>query len=507
MASTKPRQLNPLPALREAVRKSAARGCPVCSTTACEVLHSQRFVLPEGHPLAAGYDAVCCEQCGFVYADTTVSQRDYDAFYARLSKYEDSRTSTGGGGSPEDAKRLQETAACVAETIADRSARLLDIGCANGGLLKALRDLGYTNLAGMDPSPRCVNATRQLCQCEAFAGFLSSLPAGIGRFDGLMLSHVLEHVQDLAVALSNVRRLMKPGGLAYLEVPDAARYAECLVAPFQDFNTEHINHFSLHGLRQLCEHHGLCLQASGAKTLWAGPRMPYPRAGHRRPEACGKTAAGPQQAGLARGAEHPASPLHQLFRGHAVRQRRRHAGQEGQADLDRPACRPESQDEKFAVKNYPFQLLGPYGMAVDSKGRLYVADQKVGAIFIFNTETKETELIGNGIQAHFAMINSVVVDDDDRIFVSDGKQGKVMVFDAKHQAQDQIKGLVDPVGMAIYKENRLLYVVDTQQDQVLAHDADSLKPLRKPTAKAFPRNLMAESHWRWRLPSRRWSMP
>ena len=139
----------------------------------------------------------------------------------------------------------------------------------------------------------------------------------------------------------------------------------------------------------------------------------------------------------------------------------------------------QSQDEKFTVKNFPFQLLGPYGMAVDSKGRLYVADQKVGAIFIFNTETKETEMIRNGFEAHFGLINSVAVDDDDRIFVSDGKLGKVMVFNAKHQVQDQIKGLVDPVGLAIDKENRLLYVVDTQQDQVLVYDADTLKPLRK----------------------------
>ena len=139
----------------------------------------------------------------------------------------------------------------------------------------------------------------------------------------------------------------------------------------------------------------------------------------------------------------------------------------------------QSQDEKVTIKNFPFQLLGPYGMSVDSKGRLYVADQKVGAIFIFNTETKDTELIRNGFEAHFGLINSVAVDDDDRIFVSDGKLGKVLVFNAKHQVQDQIKGLVDPVGLAIDKENRLLYVVDTQQDQVLVYDADSLKPIRK----------------------------
>src|SRR5271166_4059406 len=135
--------------------------------------------------------------------------------------------------------------------------------------------------------------------------------------------------------------------------------------------------------------------------------------------------------------------------------------------------------DRVTNKNFPFQLLGPYGMSVDSKGRLYVADQKVGAIFIFNTETKDTELIRNGYEGHFGLINSVAVDDDGRIFVSDGKQGKVLVFNAKHQVENQIKELVDPVGLAIDKENRLLYVVDTQQDQVLVYDADSLKLLRK----------------------------
>ena len=35
-----------------------------------------------------------------------------------------------------------------------------------------------------------------------------------------------------------MRSLVKPGGLVYIEVPDAARYDEHLVAPFHDFNSK-----------------------------------------------------------------------------------------------------------------------------------------------------------------------------------------------------------------------------------------------------------------------------
>ena len=68
-----------------------------------------------------------------------------------------------------------------------------------------------------------------------------------------------------------------------------------------------------------------------------------------------------------------------------------------QAWMDRLAG-AQPQDEKFNPKNFPFQLLGPYGMAVDSKGRLYVADQRVGAVFVFNTETRDVVLIRNGLR-------------------------------------------------------------------------------------------------------------
>jgi DNA-binding beta-propeller fold protein YncE len=140
----------------------------------------------------------------------------------------------------------------------------------------------------------------------------------------------------------------------------------------------------------------------------------------------------------------------------------------------------KTNDEKMNLKTFPFQLLGPYGIAIDSKGLVYVADQKVGAIFIFNTETRDVQLIRNGSEAHFGWINGLAIDDDDRLFVSDGKMHRVLIFNTKHEVEGQIsEKLVDPVGLALDTENRLLYVVDTQQDQVIIFDADSLKELRR----------------------------
>ena len=133
-----------------------------------------------------------------------------------------------------------------------------------------------------------------------------------------------------------------------------------------------------------------------------------------------------------------------------------------------------------AVDKPLFQLAQPYGVAVDSKGRLYVADSKVGAIFVFNTENKDVELIRNGAQAHFKMITGLTIDDTDRIFVSDSVARHVLVFDPQRRVEATVsEGMSSPAGVAIDNENRLLYVADTDLDQVLVYDADSYKLVRK----------------------------
>ena len=252
------------------------RPCPVCASTKVDRLQSMQFALPDAHPLTDRYDVVSCEGCGFVYADTPSTQAYYDAYYADLSKYSDTVTATGAGAQGFDRARLVETAKTLAAHIGDPNALIVDVGCANGGLLSALGELGYQRLFGVDPSPACVEATAAQPGVKAAAGTLFSLPDGARRADCIVLSHVLEHVRDVRRALQSTRDALAPNGLAYVEVPDATRYVDCLVAPFQDFNVEHINHFSATSLANALATNGFVVESTMRKTIEAAAGVPYP---------------------------------------------------------------------------------------------------------------------------------------------------------------------------------------------------------------------------------------
>jgi ubiquinone/menaquinone biosynthesis C-methylase UbiE len=254
----------------------SARRCPVCESARAAAVQSMRFALPDGHPLSARYDVVCCARCGFVYADTPSPQADYDRYYEELSKYSDSTTGTGAGVADWDRRRLEDTAATIADALRDTSATVLDIGCANGGLLTELARMGYRHLRGVDPSPACVAAANELAGVSAAIGTVFDLPPSVRGADCVVLSHVLEHVRDVSRALATLRGAVRDGGIAYVEVPDATRYAECLVAPFQDFNVEHINHFSGLSLSNALERSGFVVERTGQKTIAASATAPYP---------------------------------------------------------------------------------------------------------------------------------------------------------------------------------------------------------------------------------------
>lgn len=254
---------------------ATSRPCPVCDQRKGEVLHAQKFVLPEDQTLAAGYNVVVCEVCGAAFADTPVTQRRYDELYAQKSRYA-AGPAAHASDNDRDIARFRDMAAEIGRRVPDRSVRIVDVGCANGQMLAALAALGFSSLSGVDPSPACAQQTAAIAGVVAYTGSLTQMPDDVEPYDVVILSHVLEHVRDVKDSLIYLKRFVKRNALIYVEVPDASRYVEFAWSPFQDFNTEHINHFSLVSLGNLMRQCGLRPGHRAAKEILSAPGMPYP---------------------------------------------------------------------------------------------------------------------------------------------------------------------------------------------------------------------------------------
>jgi DNA-binding beta-propeller fold protein YncE len=142
--------------------------------------------------------------------------------------------------------------------------------------------------------------------------------------------------------------------------------------------------------------------------------------------------------------------------------------------MDRLAGKKQIDEIKA---QHPHILIEPNGIAVDSKGNIYVADTYVGAVFIFSTEIEKVSFIHNGREVHFEQIIGLAMDDNDRLFVSDSHMKTIFVFDAAHRLVGSFgaDSLQRPSGIALDTKNRVLYVTDVVKNQVIVFDADTFK--------------------------------
>jgi SAM-dependent methyltransferase len=241
---------------------TGGRGCDICQSRMRQVAYEQRFVsFDHDAGLLVGYDVAVCDACGFVYADGLPEPLVFERYYREMSKH----------GPAFDATRpvpcyrthnIDLIASQVVKHLPDRSARILDVGVGNGDILLALREFGYRNLTGLDPSPRTAEIVESRHNLRVLNAPVSHLTSCSEKFDIILLSGVLEHFRDLRPTLLLLKTLLDENGRMCVAVPDAARFAECVESPYQYFSVEHINFFTVRSLGSLFASVGMDLEGS-----------------------------------------------------------------------------------------------------------------------------------------------------------------------------------------------------------------------------------------------------
>lgn len=160
----------------------------------------------------------------------------------------------------------------------NRGARVLEIGCGGGGLLRMLRERGAFAV-GADMSEAALTLAQKQLGADRFGktritahspreleeihirlirlGKNSTLPFRDDAFDAILGQHVIEHLPDTDAALQEWHRLLKPGGRMALATPNA-QYPD--PAHFADKDHAHI--FNLAELRDAVERAGGAVESS-----------------------------------------------------------------------------------------------------------------------------------------------------------------------------------------------------------------------------------------------------
>ncbi len=98
---------------------------------------------------------------------------------------------------------------------------ILDVGCSSGFLVEdLLREVPQAAIIGADYLPDLVlNAARRVRSAPFLQFDLRNCPLADDCLDGVTSLNVLEHIDEDFKALKEIQRILKPGGLAHIEVP------------------------------------------------------------------------------------------------------------------------------------------------------------------------------------------------------------------------------------------------------------------------------------------------
>jgi dolichol-phosphate mannosyltransferase len=172
----------------------------------------------------------------------------------------------------------------VIRSMVDGSTKILDIGCGSSRIVQSL-----PQAVGLDMQIRKLRWLRAPGR-TLVQGSMNQLPFGDETFDAVICSEVIEHIPREQIDLTDMVRVLAPGGTLVLGTPDYGRWiwralegAYKKIFP-QGYATEHINPYTRRELRHEIERMGLTVldvQYVGASEMIFKAYRPKAAAAHR----------------------------------------------------------------------------------------------------------------------------------------------------------------------------------------------------------------------------------
>jgi SAM-dependent methyltransferase len=213
--------------------------CNLCGTDAPKVLYRSRDYRLRVDDIV--WSVVRCTECGLGYLDPRPTPEEIKRYYP--PQYFDRNDSAALGRYEREASYVPAMAG-----------RLLDVGTADGGFLRVMRDRGF-EVEGIEAYAPVTSAPDLEVHRVLFP---SDTRLSAASFDIITAWAVFEHLHDPAGAFCECARLLRPGGLLIIQVPNLRSVFGRM--SLQEDVPRHLYFFSPRTLKQYALRSGLHLE-------------------------------------------------------------------------------------------------------------------------------------------------------------------------------------------------------------------------------------------------------
>lgn len=190
-----------------------SQSCPLCPRSDLRLLGRRGG---DAHRLGLGLVSFVyqCKGCGLIFPDPMPVPSQIAEHYGDAEKY-------FAEHALEDKVAAHDNVLRSIEQLVARPGRLLDIGTGRGEMLKAATGRGW-KAVGLEPSCVFARFAREYSGAEVVEAMLEDRPFESDSFDVVTMGAVLEHVFDPVQVLTEINRVLRPGGVLWLDVPNEA---------------------------------------------------------------------------------------------------------------------------------------------------------------------------------------------------------------------------------------------------------------------------------------------
>ena len=228
--------------------------CPICS----ENKFSPYLSCIDHNYSGEIFNIVCCESCGFKFTNPRPKEKTIFKYYQSDDYISHTSSKKGLFNSAYQIIRNYQFIkkySLISNLVNNKDKKILDVGSGTGEFLNFFKKKGW-EVRGLETDDKAREFAIKNFNCEIDKNIDQTLE-NKEKFDVITLWHVLEHVYDINVYLSKLKRLLKDGGYIILGLPncnsyDAKYYKEFWYA--YDLPI-HASHFTKKDIKKLVAKH------------------------------------------------------------------------------------------------------------------------------------------------------------------------------------------------------------------------------------------------------------